>query len=679
MKLRRRPTLAVITALTAVGVPIGAATLVTARTNALADHLGDAAGQRASIGSIDADLTGTIRLSEVSLGRLFAAERVEASVALESLLDGHLAADEIRVAGPRIAVDVGRDGDSDLARVVRRLAERRRKAAPQASGGSQTRVRRIVVSSGTLTARIAGIGEVSADGVELVPDETGVRVITGALRVHGSTGDVAGELALARSAAEVSLPRVSFGRVLAVGGTGTLRVGTQTIALRDVAVGRLHPGSALELHGALDDHGIPRVIGADVIPPHDVNGFALAGHGQRTPLAPFASLAPHGVDVASARVSGDLVVRRADRTVQVDVKGSIAGLIVDHKTVAPRPVPVDAGIDARVAVSPDAVAVDHATLTVGAATWTLGGWLRRGSPVSGQLDVDLAAAPCADLLSSLPTEIRGPLDGLTMTGTFGAHARVALDLAAPVGEGVTIETALANQCNVVAEPPGADVTTLTVASDHVFPDGTRAVIDPAEPQYFPLKRLPHYVAGASTRAGEGRFYAHNGRGVTKSARSFEIDLRDRRLARGGSTISQQLVKNAFLTQRRSLDRKVQEAVLTWRLESRLDKKQILERYFQIIELGPHVFGLRAAASYWFSVSPRELTVRQAAFLAALTSEPTSMSRRIRKAGGLDPDSAARVDVILRAMARDGVISREELDAARETSLRFSATALRSDS
>jgi membrane peptidoglycan carboxypeptidase len=213
----------------------------------------------------------------------------------------------------------------------------------------------------------------------------------------------------------------------------------------------------------------------------------------------------------------------------------------------------------------------------------------------------------------------------------------------------------------------------------VFPDGSHAVVGPDEEAYFPLKRLPWHVTGAFASAEDGRFFEHHGFDEIAIARSLEVDLRDRRLARGGSTISQQLVKNAFLTHRRSLDRKIQEAVLTWRLESRLDKKQILERYFNVIELGPHIFGLRAAAAHWFGVSPRELTIKQAAFLAALTAEPTSMSRRVRRHGGLDPDSAARVDLILRGMARDGYISRDELESARERSLHFSPTALRSES
>jgi membrane peptidoglycan carboxypeptidase len=214
-----------------------------------------------------------------------------------------------------------------------------------------------------------------------------------------------------------------------------------------------------------------------------------------------------------------------------------------------------------------------------------------------------------------------------------------------------------------------------VASDQVFPDGSRARIGKGEPGWTPLSQIPRHVAGAFVSAEDARFFDHGGFDLEQIGKSLEIDLREHRLARGGSTISQQLVKNAFLSQRRSFDRKLQEAILTWRLEARLDKRQILERYLNIIELGPRVFGITAAAKHWFGESPRELSVRQVAFLAALTSEPSSMSRRVRRAGGLDAESAARVDVVLYAMRSGGAIDAGELDAARAASLHFAAGAV----
>jgi membrane peptidoglycan carboxypeptidase len=91
-----------------------------------------------------------------------------------------------------------------------------------------------------------------------------------------------------------------------------------------------------------------------------------------------------------------------------------------------------------------------------------------------------------------------------------------------------------------------------------------------------------------------------------------------------------------------------------------------------------VFGVGAAARHWFDASPRELSVRQAAFLAALTSEPSSMSRRVRRVGGLDLESASRVDVVLYAMRRDGAIDAAQLEAAMGSALHFAPAALKQE-
>ena len=675
---RERRILAATAAL-ALGVPIGAAAWVGGRTDALAAHLGATGGVAARIGRVDADLTGTIRLTDVALGELFAADSIEASVALQSLLEGQLGADEIRVAGPRAAIAIDANGDSDLSRLVRRFAH-----AGTTHARSGARVRRIVVSSGALTAQVAGLGEVSADDVELVPDAEGVRVITGKIRMTGGAANVHGTIELARSSAELVLPHVRFGRVLAVAGGGTVTIasptGSRTVTVRDVAIGRLQPGGSLELYGAIDDAGVPRAIAAELSSTKSQDAptseLSLTVRGDRVPLGALSSLAPHGVELDSARATGELMIRRQGEALQLTLEGAVDGVRLDHRAIAPQPIALGAGIHAQLTISPEAIAVERLAFEVGAAHWTASGWLRRGTPVSGQLDLKLASAPCAALVASIPVEIRGPLDGMVATGMFGGRGHLAIDLAAPLGEGVELDTSLDNRCEVTAEPPGADVTVLAGVTDQTFADGTHAPVGRGTPSWFELYRLPFWVSGAFISAEDARFLDHRGFDVHQIARSLEIDLRDRRLARGGSTISQQLVKNSFLTHRRSLDRKIQEAILTWRLEARLDKKTIIERYLNVIELGPHVFGIRAAALYWFGTSPRELSVRQAAFLAALTSEPQSMSHRVRHAGGLDTDSAARVDIILRAMYRDGVLDKERFDSARDAPLHFAQAALR---
>jgi Transglycosylase len=667
--LHRDRRILLATAICAAGVPISAAAWLAARTAALTEHLGSAAGVPARIGGVDADLTGAVRLSDVALGELVGADALEASVALDSLLSGALRADEIRVDGPRVAIQIDGDGDSDLARLARRLIRRAPGPGGDAGGG---RLRRIVVGSGTLSARVAGLGELAIDDVAILPDAEAIRVTTGAIRLEGRAGPVAIELGFARGGAELTLPHFQLRRALAVGGAGTLgEHAAPAIRLRDVAIGRLAPGAPLELRGAVDDDGVARPLAIDVAP----RDLAIAIRGDRIPLGVLAAAVPHGIELGGAHASGALAVHREAERVVIDVDGAIDGFAVDHRALAATPVRFAGAVRAAVAVSPEAIAVPRAAIDLGAAHWSLSGWLRRGTPVSGQLDLSLATAACGELLAALPGELRGPLDGMMLDGTFGARIRLAVDLAAPAGEGVTLTTSIADTCRAVAEPPAADVARLGGAGEQVFPDGSRARIGKGEPGWTPLSQIPRHVAGAFVSAEDARFFDHGGFDLEQIGKSLEIDLREHRLARGGSTISQQLVKNAFLSQRRSFDRKLQEAILTWRLEARLDKRQILERYLNIIELGPRVFGITAAARHWFGASPRELSVRQAAFLAALTSEPSSMSRRVRRAGGLDAESAARVDVVLYAMRSGGAIDAGELDAARAASLHFAAGAV----
>lgn len=661
------------TAVLAIGVPAGAAAWVRAARGGLEDRLSEVAGVPARIGGIDADLTGAIRITGVSLGELASADALEASIAMGSLLAGHLRADELRVDGPRIALRIDPDGDSDLARLARRLAHRGA-AGARAAGAPivhATGLRRILVARGALTARIAGLGELSAEGVELVPDAGGVRVITGPVRFRGAVQQTAVDVAFARGAAEVALPELRFRRVLAVGGTGTAGAGDTAVVLRDLAAGRLDPRGPFEIRTLVVDGGAARPLAIDL-----GRDRSLAIRGDRIPLRALAALAPPAVDLSSARATGELAVRRGAGALELSADVAIDGLVVDHPAFAAGPAPLSGHVRGDLSLTPDAVAWTRGGLSLGAARFSTTGWVRRAAPLAGRIELALAPAPCADLLASLPAALRGPLDGMVLEGALGARARLAIDLGAPLGEGAALESAFEGACLVASEPPAADVTALAAPGEQQLLDGTRRRVGRGEPDHAPLDELPAHIAGAFVAVEDARFFEHAGFDLPQIARSLEIDLRERRLARGGSTISQQLVKNAFLSQRRSLDRKLHEAVLAWRLEARLTKRQILERYLNVIELGPRIFGITAAARHWFGVPARELTVHQAAFLAALTAQPAPMSRRVRRAGGLDPDSAERVATVLRAMRRDGTLTTAAHDAASSAPLRFATAALR---
>jgi len=280
------------------------------------------------------------------------------------------------------------------------------------------------------------------------------------------------------------------------------------------------------------------------------------------------------------------------------------------------------------------------------------------------------------LIDALPAPLRGPLDELVVDGTIAGAAHVAFDLDDPSSEGVVLSLDLdPRSCRVISDALAADPARLAGAAEHGFPDGHRAVVGPGLGDWVDLADLPGHVRGAFVAAEDARFWDHDGFDLDQIARSLEVDLRERRFARGGSTISQQLVKNSFLDHRRTLTRKLQEAVLTWRLEAVLDKRTILGRYLNVIELGPDVFGIGAAAHHWFGKPASQLGVRQVAFLAALTPAPRTISARVLRYRGLDPETAERVAVVLRAMRRAGVIDPDTARAAVDDDLDFRSAAI----
>jgi membrane peptidoglycan carboxypeptidase len=117
------------------------------------------------------------------------------------------------------------------------------------------------------------------------------------------------------------------------------------------------------------------------------------------------------------------------------------------------------------------------------------------------------------------------------------------------------------------------------------------------------------------------FYNHGGIKIGLINRALRLNLNEGRYVYGGSTISQQLVKNLFLSRRKTLSRKLDELFIVWRLESVLSKDRILELYLNCSEFGPDVYGVVQASRFYFDTTPERLSPLQAAYLASLKVAP----------------------------------------------------------
>jgi penicillin-binding protein 1A len=168
---------------------------------------------------------------------------------------------------------------------------------------------------------------------------------------------------------------------------------------------------------------------------------------------------------------------------------------------------------------------------------------------------------------------------------------------------------------------------------------------------MPLREMPGYVPKAFIAIEDRRFYKHSGVDPYGIGRALLANVMHRGVAQGGSTISQQLAKNLFLTQERTITRKLQEALLALWLERKFTKTQILELYLNRVYFGAGAYGIEQASQHYFGKSARTITVAEAALLAGLVKSPSRLAPT-RNFDGAE----RRAKVVLTAMAELKYIS-----------------------
>ncbi|MBU0621012.1 MAG: monofunctional biosynthetic peptidoglycan transglycosylase [Gammaproteobacteria bacterium] len=152
-------------------------------------------------------------------------------------------------------------------------------------------------------------------------------------------------------------------------------------------------------------------------------------------------------------------------------------------------------------------------------------------------------------------------------------------------------------------------------------------------KWVPYRNISNHLKRALIVSEDAKFLDHEGFDWEGIAKAYEKNLKKGKLVAGGSTISQQLAKNLFLSTKRTPWRKGEEALITLMLEAVMSKQRILEIYLNIIEWGDGVFGAEAAARHYYGVSAAQLSPEQAAKLAAMVPNPRYYDRN-REARGM---------------------------------------------
>lgn len=381
-------------------------------------------------------------------------------------------------------------------------------------------------------------------------------------------------------------------------------------------------------------------------------------------LKPYAPLMPaaavSALDIASGRATGSIRIDAllAEDILDLDVDGTLDdGTFRIPALAATQLEDASVGLKGKLQLrrSPARLQLE-------------GGRVRLGE-LEGSLDAHLEQAPdglvvklhlrspeldAGRLLSSLPRGFAPKLEGYAFEGTYGFNFNLEVDTRDP--DALVLDGSLdLSRAKVVTYGAAAHLPTLNGDfAMHPAALPAHVQLGPLAEGWTPREEIPDVVIQAITSGEDGRFFEHDGFDPRGIRAALIENIRQQRFARGGSTISQQVIKNLYLSHERTLSRKFQEAVLTWVMEQTLTKERIMTLYLNMLHLGPNIYGIRQASRALFDKQPDRLALREAVFIACILPNPNYFVRLYAQ-GTIPEDRRVKMHNILRNMHSAGLM------------------------
>jgi len=230
-----------------------------------------------------------------------------------------------------------------------------------------------------------------------------------------------------------------------------------------------------------------------------------------------------------------------------------------------------------------------------------------------------------DFFSSLPEGMFTSVNGLKASGILHYFLNFSVDLAVP--DSLKFTTALTAENFRILEYGVDDYRKINGSFYHeVYERGklkTAFIVGSDNSDFVPFDHISPFLRAAVMTSEDGSFFFHNGFNPEAFRESIVINIKESRFARGGSTLSMQLVKNVFLTRNKTLARKIEEALIVWLIENEnlVSKKRMYEVYLNLIEWGPGVYGINQASMFYFNKKPHELNLQESIYLASIVPRP----------------------------------------------------------
>lgn len=369
--------------------------------------------------------------------------------------------------------------------------------------------------------------------------------------------------------------------------------------------------------------------------------LALYADGQNGRLKPIEL--PYIQKKYNLKLQADTLraqLRDVDRTrgeFRLEGAGSVRNLRINHPAIARTDVLVPrAAIDANLFVGENYVGIDSSsTLHLGEVSARPFIKYTRPEPASAspkavvpqiyEVQLHTGQMNAQALFNSFPQGLFESLEGMQVAGTLTYNLAFKLDTAMP--DSVQFDSGLTASNFRIIKMGQTDFTEINHPFDYTPYEKGKPVrtirVGPENPDYTPLNQISPNLRNALLTSEDYNFFTHNGFNEKAFRVSIATNFKEKSFKRGASTISMQLVKNAFLNRNKTLSRKVEEILIVWLIENQhlVSKERMYEVYLNIIEWGPNVYGIGEAARYYFAKSPSELNLGESIFLAFVVPRP----------------------------------------------------------
>jgi hypothetical protein len=397
---------------------------------------------------------------------------------------------------------------------------------------------------------------------------------------------------------------------------------------------------------------------------HKLFGKISTADGQKATLPYIHQI--YNTHVAFNELSFNFVFDESGGEVALNGRAAFSGLELNHPRLSPEDIQLGNGaFDYHLRVGSDFAELDSTSeVSFNRLSFHPFLFVQKREKLHLIAAVDKRNFPAEDLFASLPQGLFHTLSAVRVRGNLDYHFLLDVDLNNP--NKLRLESSLRKVGFAITNY--GELTKMNGPFLYTAYENSRPVrtfeVGAGNPSFRPIESVSILLRQAVLQSEDGQFYFHRGFRLDALREALIHDIKVKRFARGGSTISMQLVKNVFLNRHKNIARKLEEALLVWLIEENriTPKERMFEVYLNVAEWGPMIYGIGETSRFYFDKEPADLTLNEAIFLASIIPSPKRFASSFDAAGQLKQNRYWHFNRIADRLFRTGYISEEEKTA-----------------